>query len=246
MFQACLQTGTGPLPLTSSTVAGAWLISFQSLPSATSHKEQLAQLLYHCALVVFLNPQVPLSGLDDHPPPTPSSPSPELASPSWQHAPSNLAPHAAALLGRAGVAGGSWSLCAVLASATFSFDVGSCPSVSLATRLWVNTITGKPQTQLSTGTMWARQPRLGGMGHSTLWLCGYCTIVWLCGYCNRWVLTAELDYKPLVAVSPAFRKGCVCVCVCVGEREKPAFSVFTTNSCSKAVRATFGLRVAST
>ena len=84
----------------------------------------------------------------------------------------------------------------------------------------MNTITGKPQTQFSTGTRWARQPRLGGMGHSALWLCGYCTIVWLCDYCNRWVLAAELDYKPLVAVSPAFRKGCVCVCVCVCERER--------------------------
>ena len=142
---------------------------------------------------------------------------------------------------------------AVLTSVALSSDLGSCPSLSLAMRLRINTIPGKPQTQFSTATRWARQPRPGAVGHSTLWLGGYCSvvwlllIVWLCSYCNRWVLTAVLDYKPLVALSPAFRKARVCVCVRERETEREhGFSIFTAKSCSKAVQATFRLQVTST
>ena len=143
------------LPLTSSPVARAWLSqTSRVLPSATNHTEWLATIAVSLCSLAFPQPPGPAERLGLPPRTHPFIPLTRAGLAVLAARAFPRGPTASTTSDPARGCGWSWPLCAALARATCRFATGSCPSAT----------TGKPQAQLSSGTRWARQRRLGGCG----------------------------------------------------------------------------------
>ena len=225
------------LPLTSSPMARAWLSQTSRIrPSATNHTEWLATIAVSLCSLAFPQPPGPAERLGWPPRTHPFIPltGAGLAVLAARAFPRGPTPSTTS--DRAQGCGWSWPLCAVLARATCRFATGSCPSVTSYETLGKHHHWGATSSDLFRAQVKTVQGVV--VGHGMAWLCGHHTVLRRCGRWNHCVLTAVLAYEPLAAVSAAFQKMFVCVCVRgkEREREKPGFSVFTTNLCSKAAR----------